>query len=127
MSFATLVPLLCVSRQIHQGWADLFYLILPAKNILLCSACRSPKTSKLGLKHTAIVRDTPVTTARMPLAVRRWPALSATCLGRFPPCFGLTFVFHTSERGTQTHPNTQPSIQVRVGGFCSPRDSRNLW
>ena len=56
----TLMPWLFVSRQIHQGWAKSFYLILPAKNIQLCSACRSPKTSKLGLKHTAIVRDTPV-------------------------------------------------------------------
>ena len=50
---------LCPGRSTRVG-PDLFYLILPAKNILLCSACRSPTTSKLGLEHTAIVRDTPV-------------------------------------------------------------------
>ena len=50
---------LCPGRSTRVG-PNLFYLILPAKNIQLCSACRSPKTSKLGLKHTAIVRDTPV-------------------------------------------------------------------
>ena len=59
---------LCPGRSTRVG-PNLFYLILPAKKILLCSACRSPKTCKLGLEHTAIVRDTPVATARMPLAV----------------------------------------------------------
>ena len=74
---------LCPGRSTRVG-PNLFYLILPAKKILLCSACRSPKTCKLGLEHTAIVRDTPVATARMPLAVRRWPALSAACLAVSP-------------------------------------------
>ena len=73
----------CPGRSTRVG-PNLFYLILPAKKILLCSACRSPKTCKLGLEHTAIVRDTPVATARMPLAVRRWPALSAACLAVSP-------------------------------------------
>ena len=116
---------LCPGRSTRVG-PNLFYLILPAKKILLCSACRSPKTCKLGLEHTAIVRDTPVTTARMPLAVRRWPALSAACLAVFPRV-SVSPSFSTQVCEEPKLTSAQPSIQMRVGGFCSPRDSRNLW
>ena len=98
---------LCPGRSTRVG-PNLFYLILPAKKILLCSACRSPKTCKLGLEHTAIVRDTPVATCKDASCSATLACTVCSVPGRFPPCFGLTFVFHTSERGTQTHLQHSP-------------------
>ena len=97
---------LCPGRSTRVG-PNLFYLILPAKKSCCAQLADPRKPASLGSSTPQLFGTllSPLQGCLLQCDVglhclqRAWP---------FPPCFGLTFVFHTSERGTQTHLQHSP-------------------
>ena len=116
-----------MSRQIHQGWAKSFLpdstceenpvvLSLPIPENLQAWARAHRYCSGRSCHHC---KDA-ACSATLACTVCSVP-------GRFPPCFGLTFVFHTSVRGTQTSPSAQPSpLNLFVSPNHTPFNTRVL-
>ena len=97
---------LCPGRSTRVG-PNLFYLILPAKNPVVLSLQIPENLQAWARAH----RNCSGHSCRHYKDASCSATLACTVCsvpGRFPPCFGLTFVFHTSERGTQTHLQHSP-------------------